>query len=212
MLHSGDGVLPWVTSLLLWVGLGVLVAEWLTSPASADADGGSRRSWVAVQPAAEAVTAASPAASAPPAEPPVEPVDVAGDGDVGLADPPPVPGAPAGAPPLPAEAGPSSPLALTALDVRWTGSQMELTLNAGSERLSYDVREYATVRGYVIDLPGVWSLPDDLRTERTFTRSNLQRLRVGLHRDHLRLVLTLRKYPSAPPRIERHEDGLRVLI
>jgi hypothetical protein len=96
--------------------------------------------------------------------------------------------------------------------VRWTGEAMEVVLRADGGALYPQLEANAGIGGYVLDLPGDWRLPPDLRMTRSFERSNLQRLRIGRHRDFLRIVFSLREPAAGEPLLDETEGRLRVLV
>lgn len=103
-------------------------------------------------------------------------------------------------------------VALQQVDVRWTGTAMEVVLRAEEGPLPFDLSLNDMVRGYVLDLPGTWTLPATLRTTRSFERSNLQRMRIGRHPGFLRIVFSLRQPDAPAPVVEDEGATLRILV
>lgn len=94
---------------------------------------------------------------------------------------------------------------------RWTGSAMEVRVETDATLETYSLIYVASSGGYVLDLPGVWQVSPTVVRSRSFTRSNLSSMDIGLHPKFLRLVFrTLQPEPA--PRIRVDERGLRVLI
>lgn len=115
----------------------------------------------------------------------------------------------------PAEPGPSpedASLAVERFDVRRVDEVMEIRIAVRGGAPPYRVSELASVRGYVVDLPGRWTLPPSLRMSRSFTRTPLQTLRIGRHSDYLRLVLGMRDGAVRAPRIEMSGDELLIRV
>lgn len=103
-------------------------------------------------------------------------------------------------------------LELERFDVRNVDEVMEIRIAVRGGAPQYQVSEVASVRGYVVDLPGRWTLPPSLRMSRSFTRTPLQTLRIGRHSDHLRLVLGMRSGAVRAPRIEISGDELLIRV
>ncbi len=113
----------------------------------------------------------------------------------------------------PAAAGPAAPAVseLRALTPRWTGERMEVLIDASALPADYTLSYVASSGGYVLDIPGVWSIRPGLRRSRSFTRSNLSAYDVGLHESFLRIVLrTVEREPE--PDISRDAQTLRILL
>ncbi|HEX4872489.1 MAG TPA: hypothetical protein VFV27_09270 [Nevskiaceae bacterium] len=123
-----------------------------------------------------------------------------------LPEPPP---GPATAPLPAAEVLPQT--TLRAAEVRWTGSLMEVVLSSDHSPEVPALNSLPGGRGYWLALPGRWRLTPGVRIERRFTRSGLAALRLGVHDDHLRVVLDLRP-GSRPPQISRVYQGLRIEV
>jgi hypothetical protein len=101
---------------------------------------------------------------------------------------------------------------LQAVEARWTGEAMEVLLQAGGGAFHPRLSADAGIGGYVLDLPGDWRLAADLSTTQNFERSNLQRLRIGRHRDYLRIVFSLREPAAGAPTLDEGDGRLRVLV
>ncbi len=100
---------------------------------------------------------------------------------------------------------------LRAVTPRWTGERMEVLIETDALPPDYTLTYVASSGGYVIDIPGVWSIRSGLRRSRSFTRSNLNALDVGLHESFLRIVLrTGQRQPE--PDISREAQALRILL
>ncbi len=97
------------------------------------------------------------------------------------------------------------------LQVQWRDDAMEVRLEVAAAVFpTYSMRFDQQVAGYVLDIPGDWKLPAQLRMSRSFTRSSLQQMRIGLHDEFLRLVFELREPPSREP--ELHSEGGRLQL
>ncbi|WP_370308929.1 hypothetical protein [Sinimarinibacterium flocculans] len=238
LLHADDPRGPFVTSALFWAVLILVLFPWnasfvrhgtqaLRGAVSAvlwPEGSGKAISVHSSTPAGqndvadEAVIVAAAEASAPavlqtpdlPAStalPTIAPVAVAAPTLVPTPTPTSVP-APTAAP---TPAAGERPMRLDGVDVRWTGEAMEVVVRSG-DALEPSLRFSDADGGYVIDLPGRWSLADGLRLSRTFTRSNLAALHVGRNPKFLRVVLGLGD-PSAPaPTLEVRDEGLWILV
>jgi hypothetical protein len=202
-LHADEGLARYAVAAAFW--LLVLSVLW---------PGGD----AAVPVAAEHRPAPSPVGSPEPE--PVEsmataavevmPLDVAGDRATAAVESPNTVAAPVDDP-TPAEARQRA-MRLDGIDVRWTGEAMEVVIRGGDGVLFHTLRFDANVQGYVLDLPGRWTLPNSLRMVRSFERSNLLRLRLGRHRDFLRIVFSLRDPAGSEPQVERRDAQLRLLF
>lgn len=198
-LHLDEGFARYAVAAAFW--LLVLAMLWPRGDAAAPLVVESRVASVATpkpEPLAPATTAAETPLAAQPA-----PYDVPAQAaiivEASLEDAP------------PADARQRA-MRLDGIDVSWTGDAMKVVVRGGDDVLFHVLRFDDDVQGYVLDLPGRWTLPNSLRMTRSFERSNLLRLRVGRHRDLLRIVFSLRD-PSAPePQIEQGDGELRLLI
>ena len=99
---------------------------------------------------------------------------------------------------------------LVAVTPRWTGEEMEVRIEARPLPAGYSLRYVGSAGGYVLDLPGVWTLPANLRRSRAFTRSDLSSMDIGLHKDFVRFVFRTRQ--TQPPRVERIDGGFAIYI
>jgi len=103
------------------------------------------------------------------------------------------------------------PRELRAVTPRWTGERMEVLIEADALPADYTLIYVASSGGYVIDLPGEWKIAPGLRRSRSFTRSNLSALDVGLHETFLRVVLRT-QIQTPKPDISKDAQALRILL
>ncbi len=87
---------------------------------------------------------------------------------------------------------------LQAITPRWTGERMEVVVEADTLPPGPQLTYIAASRRYVLDLPGNWQLPSDLSRSRSFTRSNLMVMDVGLHPSYLRIVFGVQDQRQRP--------------
>lgn len=222
-IHHADGRLPWLTSTLAAgavVGCAAYGATlWSESP-------GAQSRALALK-LESRLNGGAMMQATPRGEAAEEPVDAATDSASSRADAPEsrssapelavpevVPETDAGAVVV-AESGPppeQTSLAVERFDVRRVDEVMEIRIAVRGGAPQYRVSELASVRGYVVDLPGRWTLPPSLRMSRSFTRTPLQTLRIGRHSDYLRLVLGLRSGAVSAPQIEVSGDELLIRV
>jgi hypothetical protein len=212
LVDATDGIAPWLGPSVVW-SLGLIVAI------RAFPD-------MRPQPVPERPPAVAEIRAAPPVQR-VEPVELQGPAPglllhaglpsrspspAGLSTPAPTPVPVATAVPTPVPAAVAEPSTvarrLDAVDVRWTGTAMELWVRTAALPA---VESNAAASAWQIDLPGRWTLPADLRAMRSFTRSNLRELRVKRDDAALRLTLVLRA-GAPPPQFDAEAEGLRILV
>ena len=100
---------------------------------------------------------------------------------------------------------------LQAITPRWTGERMEVVVEADTLPPGPQLTYIAASRRYVLDLPGNWQLPPDLRRSRAFTRSNLMVMDVGLHPNYLRIVFGVQDQRQRP-QFQIAEGGVVLLF
>jgi hypothetical protein len=200
-LNPGDGFWQWITAAAFWLLLlSMLLAPNTRPPASPQPH------------EAVAATLPTPAPVSAPAATPMTSPDVRAVATP-MATSTPIPAMANVQTTLdsPADAG-RRRMTLESVDVRWTGEAMEVVLRAVGGAFHPRLEANAGVGGYVLDLPGDWKLPSNLRMTRSFERSNLLRLRIGRHRDYLRIVFSLREPAAGAPELDEGDGRLRVLV
>lgn len=220
-VHPADGRLPWVTSTLA-VGAVVGMAVYGATLWAEGRGGESRVLALRLESrlSGGAAERPSPPADAQADEAPTDGVGgsaASGAGALHLRSSPlehavPETDAAAVASAATAAAPEEANLAVERFDVRRVGEAMEIRIAIRGGTPQYRVSEVASVRGYVVDLPGRWTLPPSLRMSRSFTRTPLETLRIGRHADHLRLVLGMRDGAVRAPHIEISGDELLIRV
>ncbi len=98
---------------------------------------------------------------------------------------------------------------LRAIDARWHQNRMEISLQLEEGQFPPHTLVFdKAAGGYVMDLPGQWQLPPQLRMSRSFTRSSLRQMNIGLHDEFLRIVFRLRGAATAAPAVSAEEGQL----
>lgn len=194
-----------VVAGLFWLGLAAGLAYLLQQLPS---DAVAPVVVAAAAPAVEEVVAAVPVESSPELPPqgvdefaPVEPTAVI---------PEEVPAAVTAAVPA-TDSAPAtvSVQRLRSVDARWHQNRMEISLQLDEGRFPPHTLIFdKAAGGYVMDLPGHWQLPPQLRMSRSFTRSSLRQMNIGRHDEFLRVVFRLRGPATAAPVVSEDEGKL----
>ncbi|HEY1076293.1 MAG TPA: hypothetical protein VGE51_06360 [Fontimonas sp.] len=228
LLQPGDGIAPWISSLTIWGAALLVLWMLLNGPRDAAAPAGVADPAPAIEtPVSSAEPLAAPApdeASAAPgiepsASPAAEPEPAPTEAPQATAAPTATPTAEPTAKPTPApSAAPAAAkaakgrLKLASVDAAIKGDAVEIVLESDAANLKYTVTKSRFIKGYVIDLPGIWTVSRGVAASRDFGQTNLKQLRIGQHDKFLRVVLEVRDNSGAPPKVERRGGQLRIEV